>query len=110
MTELDMEIQELRRRTEALEKANGEIFEAYNKVCTEKEYLCRAVENLSKTARMFSLQRDAAIADLDELRCCHSCKFNQMRDGFGRKCVKDDAWHIWNHSCGEWEWRGVQDG
>lgn len=74
----------------------------------EKSYLAELQQMRIENEKL-KAERDAAVADLDELRCCHSCKHNQMRDGFGRKCVKYDAWRIWNHSCAEWEWRGVQN-
>lgn len=72
----------------------------------EIQILRREIAKLKKYIIKVEAERDAAIADLEELRCCHSCKHNQMRDGSGRKCDQYDAWRIWNHSCAEWEWRG----
>lgn len=68
----------------------------------------KEIQELRRELTAVKAERDAAVADLEEISFCCNCKQVLHRDGLSVWCGGYADWFEWNDTCTEWEWRGVR--
>lgn len=62
----------------------------------------------AKNAKLAN-ELELAIAELREFSYCQNCGNAKNDSKYTKVCKLNNETHVWNHSCRNWYWKGVQN-